>query len=581
MSYAFVVSGNNVLLNNTANFLNDVNAKTNLTVSGTTTLNGDNILNGTTTLNGQLRTNGSININSGMNIFNTPLTSYAGITTIGLTNNGTLNNTGGIVETQYLNLSGGANLNMGSGTLTMNGGPLTMNGGSNFNMGTGRAYLNNASATSLAVNGHATIGNTLNVTGSSTFVGTSAFKNNMYIQNGAVLNVNNGGNVVLNNGGNVVLNDGGHVLNNLGNISGVRVLGNTASFTNLYVSTTTVLASHLTISGNATAKSISLVSNLIVNGNATVEGNITLPIGNITTNTLNVSNSINVDGSVGVVGTVYTDTIMPNTPNGQISIYGVNLVNLSRTVINTVVSTTDALYVNNAGTDGAVVISQESTGHPALDITISGTKRLVLQDKTLTVSGNVIVASNLTISGTTSIGTASIGNTLTITGKTTMNENLTVSGLSTFNQFNTVQLTPSTPVFKVNNSTASSTYFTISTHSNTETCLAQIGGELIVGDDITAFGTITQSSDERLKTNVKTLTNSLELVSKLRGVEYDLIRDNSHNVGLIAQEVEAVVPEVVKTDTSGMKSVAYANLVAHLIEAIKELKAKVELLENK
>jgi hypothetical protein len=103
---------------------------------------------------------------------------------------------------------------------------------------------------------------------------------------------------------------------------------------------------------------------------------------------------------------------------------------------------------------------------------------------------------------------------------------------------------------------------------------ANIGGGLNVTGDITASGTVTANSDEKLKENVITIENALEKVLSLRGVEYDRIDSGDHQIGVIAQEVEKVVPAVVYGDE--IKSVAYANLVGLLIEAIKEQHKEIE-----
>lgn len=93
----------------------------------------------------------------------------------------------------------------------------------------------------------------------------------------------------------------------------------------------------------------------------------------------------------------------------------------------------------------------------------------------------------------------------------------------------------------------------------------------VVGN-IKASGDLIAFSDERLKNNIETIPNALEKILQLRGVTFTKIDgDNRRHVGVIAQEVENVLPEVVYTDENGMKSVAYGNLVALLIEAIKEL----------
>jgi hypothetical protein len=93
-----------------------------------------------------------------------------------------------------------------------------------------------------------------------------------------------------------------------------------------------------------------------------------------------------------------------------------------------------------------------------------------------------------------------------------------------------------------------------------------------------AAGEVSANSDERIKTNIKTIENGLEKVLQLRGVEYDRIDIEKHQIGVIAQEVEKVLPDVVHTDERGMKSVAYGNIVAVLIESIKELKGEISEL---
>jgi hypothetical protein len=98
--------------------------------------------------------------------------------------------------------------------------------------------------------------------------------------------------------------------------------------------------------------------------------------------------------------------------------------------------------------------------------------------------------------------------------------------------------------------------------------------KLDVTGTIRATGDIIAYSDVRVKENIKTIDNSLEKVSKLRGVEFNKIGDNEKSIGVIAQEIEKIIPEVVKEDDKGMKSVAYGNISGLLIEAIKELKAK-------
>ena len=103
--------------------------------------------------------------------------------------------------------------------------------------------------------------------------------------------------------------------------------------------------------------------------------------------------------------------------------------------------------------------------------------------------------------------------------------------------------------------------------------------KLQVSGNITASGTITASSDARIKTNVRPLENSLIKVSKLNGIKYDRIdTDDKNQIGFIAQELEKEFPELVKTDKNeeGLKSINYQAMVAVLVESTKELLTKLE-----
>ena len=89
-------------------------------------------------------------------------------------------------------------------------------------------------------------------------------------------------------------------------------------------------------------------------------------------------------------------------------------------------------------------------------------------------------------------------------------------------------------------------------------------------------------SDLRLKENIKPLENSLDKILAMQGVSYNLIDDENKvtQVGVVAQEIEKVLPEVVVTDADDMKSVAYGNITAVLIEAVKELQQQVNDLKS-
>jgi hypothetical protein len=100
--------------------------------------------------------------------------------------------------------------------------------------------------------------------------------------------------------------------------------------------------------------------------------------------------------------------------------------------------------------------------------------------------------------------------------------------------------------------------------------------------DFTATGDVTAYSDESLKRNIQVIDGALGKVENISGYTWNRIADDSRATGVVAQELEAVLPEAVHTDATGLKSVAYGNITGLLIEAVKELSAQVaELKANK
>lgn len=106
-----------------------------------------------------------------------------------------------------------------------------------------------------------------------------------------------------------------------------------------------------------------------------------------------------------------------------------------------------------------------------------------------------------------------------------------------------------------------------------------ITGSLTVQTNLVVSGDITSSSDARLKTDIEPLTNALDKLMQLQGVSYRSKATNQRNIGFVAQEIERIVPDVVRKGADEKLSVAYGNITALLTEAIKELVGRVEQLE--
>jgi hypothetical protein len=115
--------------------------------------------------------------------------------------------------------------------------------------------------------------------------------------------------------------------------------------------------------------------------------------------------------------------------------------------------------------------------------------------------------------------------------------------------------------------------------NNTINCGTIIStGDLTVSGSATVNGNIHTVSDRRLKSNINNIKDAMSKVAAINGVTY--VMNGVEQAGVIAQEVEAVLPEVVQTDLeTGQKSVAYGNMAGLLIEALKEQQRTIRALE--
>jgi hypothetical protein len=140
-----------------------------------------------------------------------------------------------------------------------------------------------------------------------------------------------------------------------------------------------------------------------------------------------------------------------------------------------------------------------------------------------------------------------------------LSANAALSGITYNGPFNIGQSTPN--IFNVN---ATSTHFS--------------GGDMTLDGNLILGGNVTSTSDKRLKENIIPLDDCLNKIKKIGGYNYtrnDLADKNKKHLGLLAQEVEEVFPELV-TETNNVKSINYQSFVAVLLECIKELNDKIE-----
>ena len=200
-----------------------------------------------------------------------------------------------------------------------------------------------------------------------------------------------------------------------------------------------------------------------------------------------------------------------------------------------------------------------NTGNVTITGTLNG-QGAVDFDDTLNVDGNV------TFNGNTTIGNSS-SDTLTVTATSTFNGAAEFNNGITTNEITVENLTSGrVALVGSGGKLVDSSAFTYS------------GSNLIVTGDITAFAT----SDERLKDHVHPIEDPLDKILKISGNTFewnDKSGKTGRDVGVLAQEIEEVIPEVVTTRDTGYKAVRYEKLVPLLIEAVKELTLELNELK--
>jgi hypothetical protein len=311
--------------------------------------------------------------------------------------------------------------------------------------------------------------------------------------------------------------------------------------------------------------------------NTTSTGAITLA------GTLNIANG----GTGQTTATAAFNALSPITSTGDLIIgNGTNSATRLAIGTNGYVLTSNGTTASWQASSGGVTSLTAGTG-----ISLSGSTGAV----TVTNSGvtSAVAGTGVTVSGATGAVTFSIGQSVATsaspsfaaitasTGTTTAAGSFTSSGATgtvviTDTATNGVYLkmvgngvtTPNkylrvnSGIFYITNSAASSNIITVDDSGN-----------------LTAAANVTAYSDARLKKDVSTIDNALDLVGKMRGVRYTRTDTETKGIGVIAQEMQEVLPEVVMEGEN--LSVAYGNIVGVLIEAIKELRAEINELKAK
>ena len=299
---------------------------------------------------------------------------------------------------------------------------------------------------------------------------------------------------------------------------------------------------------------VGIGENLNVGGNTTYTG--TVSITNSTQSTLTTNGAFTVAGGVGIAKNLNVGGTLAIT--GASTFTGLLDANGGATI--------DNIRIGVAGNNEI----DTSTGNLTID-SAGGTTTL---DDNVSITGTATVTGLLDANGGATIDNIRIGvagnneidtstGNLTIDsagGTTTLDDNVSVTGTLSVSS-----------TLSVNGN---------STLGNDSGDITTVNGELRVTGDITAFYT----SDQRLKDNITPIEDPLAKVLSISGNTFTWNEQSGregNDVGVVAQEILEVLPEAVTTRNNGYLAVDYKKIVPLLVEAIKELSAKVESLEQK
>ncbi|MDB4830780.1 tail fiber domain-containing protein [Paracoccaceae bacterium] len=230
--------------------------------------------------------------------------------------------------------------------------------------------------------------------------------------------------------------------------------------------------------------------------------------------------------------------------------------------------------LTGGGSSGSVTLSHADTSSQG---SVNNSGRTYIQDITLDTYGHItgITSATETVVNTDTNTTYSAGTNLSLSG-------------TTFNVSANPSFTDVYVADQIIHTGDTDTYMQF--HAANQWRIVAGGTERleVTNGTITANGTFNNTSDERLKKNVKPIQNALADICQLEGVTFDWKDTGEHGQGFIAQQVEPIIPEIVKTDEDdGMKSVNYVGLIGHLVEAIKtqqtqidDLKAEIQSMKS-
>jgi hypothetical protein len=337
------------------------------------------------------------------------------------------------------------------------------------------------------------------------------------------------------------------------NLSGSTITNSATSFNT---------ANTAFVIGNGTSSSKSDAFKVLFNGNTTATGSVT-------------ATSFIGDGSqlsgIGILSAVTEN----NQTGARLSISNAsNHGNIGSEALDLSYSSSASTTLGATG-DSSIAMGSGTTASGAGSIamglgTVSSGSYSSAMGNNTTASGDGATAMGFTTvaSGdySSAIGrrtTASDFGSLVI-GQHNLSGSTVTNSAYTFNTANTA--------FVIGNGTGSS--------SKSDAFKVLFSGETVIGNDLEVKGSVLVSSDARLKANIVSLGATLAKLLLIDGKSYTMKKDGKQNIGVLAQDIQKVFPELVSTDDRDMLAVNYQGLVPVLINAMKEQQAEIDELKK-
>lgn len=360
--------------------------------------------------------------------------------------------------------------------------------------------------------------------------------------------------------------------NNLTILGNTNISGNLQLSGNLLVNT----ISSIITSGLANLASVNVTSGLwvgtnqIVYGNSVVVGTLNVTgnstLGNITTSKITTNGDVGITGNLtvsggfantSITGVLTTAQIAPNTATHYFTTDGLTTIWRAQSALS-IANTQITGVINTAQiADGAITTAKIADG------------AIVTVD---IANGNVTAAklANTAVTAGTYGSASSVGT-------------FVVDAQGRITSASNIAITIGTTIF--DDASTNGTYFPLLTTANSGTITnANTSSSKLSYNPST--GTLsatifTATSDANAKTNIKPLGNALETIQKINGVSFNWKDTGKPSYGVIAQDVELVLPDIVHTNELNTKSVDYNTFIAFLVESIKDLQNQINELKNK